>query len=151
MGFNYARENRKFLIECGKFEEFALKQGMSKEGISEIYDLDRTRFNRREAFEKRTTLVDMDILNSYSLHADQYSADSEFEKCLGLFEVASEELMSAFSQINLTHYQKQILYLHYECELTLKEVAVALNRTYRGVLTAHGELIRRLRGVLEQS
>ena len=50
MGFNYAREKRKFDEKWKKLEEWYRKFGMSEDAIREMYEYDWREFNSNRKF-----------------------------------------------------------------------------------------------------
>ena len=50
MGFNYAREKRKFDEKWKKLEEWYRKSGMSEDAIREMYEYDWSEFNSTRKF-----------------------------------------------------------------------------------------------------
>lgn len=53
MGFNYAREKRKFNREWNEKERWYLESGMSEDAIREMYEYDWREFNSTRKFYRR--------------------------------------------------------------------------------------------------
>ena len=139
MGYNHAREVRKFNEKWSKLVRLYRELGMSYQDILVLYKFDKAVLNSDRRFYRYRSgydLTDNDLEFSYVQEFDTYGIDNWIEV---LPPVLREKLAK------LPEVQLQAFYLYRVCEYTQDEISVILNKPQRTISMWIGKIAEIIR------